>query len=61
VFKPALGELLAETLAPIAERLTDLKQDSAALDAILARGSDQARELAAPTLAAAYEALGLIR
>jgi tryptophanyl-tRNA synthetase len=61
VFKPALGELLVETLAPIAERFRALKDDRAALDAILAQGSAKARELAAPTLAAAYAALGLVR
>lgn len=60
-FKPALGELLVETLAPIAQRFRDLKDDSAALDAILAAGSAKARELAAPTLGAAYDALGLVR
>ena len=60
-FKPALGELLVETLAPIATRFRGLRQDREALDAILAQGSARARELAAPTLAAAYTALGLVR
>ena len=60
-FKPALGELLVETLAPIAARFRDLREDREALDAILARGSARARELAAPTLDAAYAALGLVR
>jgi len=58
-FKPALGELLAAKLGPIAERLNALKADPAELDAILARGADKARALAAPTLAAAYKAMGL--
>jgi len=60
-FKPALGELLVAALAPIAQRFRDLKDDRAALDAILAAGSARARELAAPTLGAAYDALGLVR
>ena len=60
-FKPALGELLVETLAPIAARFRDLREDRKALDAILAQGSARARHLAAPTLDAAYEALGLVR
>ena len=60
-FKPALGELLVESLAPIAARFRDLRQDRAALDAILAQGSAKARELAKPTLEAAYKALGLVR
>ncbi|MET0251227.1 MAG: tryptophan--tRNA ligase [Novosphingobium sp.] len=60
-FKPALGELLVETLAPIAARLGELRRDPAELDAILARGAGKARELAAPTLARTYDALGLVR
>ncbi len=60
-FKPKLGELLVETLRPISARFTELLADREALDAILARGAAQARELAAPTLANAYRALGLVR
>ena len=60
-FKPALGELLVEALAPIAARFRDLREDREALDAILAQGSARARRLAAPTLDAAYSALGLVR
>ena len=60
-FKPALGELLVEKLAPINARFVALKDDRTALDAILRDGGARARELAAPTLAAAYDALGLVR
>ncbi|RZK02525.1 MAG: tryptophan--tRNA ligase [Novosphingobium sp.] len=60
-FKPALGELLVTKLAPINDRFVELRQDSAALDAILKKGAEKARTLAAPTLNAAYEALGLVR
>ena len=60
-FKPALGELMIETLRPISERFNDLLQDREALDAILARGAAKAREAAAPTLAATYRAMGLLR
>ena len=60
-FKPALGELLVESLAPINARFVELRQDRAALGAILAKGADKARALAAPTLARTYEALGLVR
>ena len=60
-FKPALGEVLVETLRPISERFTDLLSDREALDAILARGASQAREIGRPTLEATYAALGLIR
>ena len=60
-FKPALGELLVETLRPISARFTELLGDREALDAILARGAAQARELSRPTLDATYRALGLVR
>ncbi len=60
-FKPALGELLVETLRPIINRFNDLRADTAALDAILMKGADRAAALAAPTLAATYQALGLQR
>ena len=61
VFKPALGELLVETLRPISARFVELKDDREALDAILARGAARARALGAPTLDATYKALGLVR
>ena len=60
-FKPALGELLVEKLAPINARFVELRQDRAALDAILREGAAKARALAVPTLDAAYAALGLVR
>ncbi len=59
-FKPALGELLVETLSPISTRFTELLDDREAIDAILARGASQAREQARPTLDATYRALGLV-
>jgi tryptophanyl-tRNA synthetase len=60
-FKPALGELLVEKLAPINARFIELRQDRAALDAILRQGAEKARALAVPTLEKAYAALGLVR
>ncbi len=60
-FKPALGELLVESFAPITERFRELMQDREALDAILAQGAAKAREKSTPTLDAAYKALGLVR
>jgi tryptophanyl-tRNA synthetase len=60
-FKPALGELLIERLAPINARYVALLDDRAALDAVLHKGAGKARAMAAPTLNAAYDALGLIR
>ncbi|APW71721.1 MULTISPECIES: tryptophan--tRNA ligase [Sphingopyxis] len=60
-FKPALGELLVEKLAPINARFVALRDDVAALDAILERGAAKARALAKPTLDATYHVLGLCR
>jgi tryptophanyl-tRNA synthetase len=60
-FKPALGDLLVSKLAPMAARYRELREDRAALDAILARGAEKARALAVPTLDATYAALGLVR
>ncbi|VWX49626.1 tryptophan--tRNA ligase [Novosphingobium sp. 9U] len=60
-FKPALGELLTQKLAPINARFVGLRQDQTALDAILRKGAEKARALAMPTLDATYQALGLVR
>lgn len=60
-FKPALGELLVASLAPINARFVELRQDREALDAILRKGAEKARTLAQPTLERAYAALGLVR
>lgn len=60
-FKPALAELLVQTLSPIRARLNDFAADPAALDSILRQGARKAAELAAPTLEGAYRALGLPR
>jgi tryptophanyl-tRNA synthetase len=60
-FKPALAELLVETLRPIRGRFVALKSDDAAIDAILIKGAEKASALAKPTVDAAYTALGLLR
>ena len=60
-FKPALAELLVETLRPIKARLDALRGDPAELDGILTRGAERASAMARPTLAAAYDAVGLRR
>jgi tryptophanyl-tRNA synthetase len=60
-FKPALAELLVETLRPIRERFVALKDDSASIDAVLQKGADKAAVLGRPTLDKAYAALGLLR
>ncbi|WP_395613659.1 tryptophan--tRNA ligase [Allosphingosinicella sp.] len=58
-FKPALADLVVETVAPIRARLKDFDAHPEALEAILEKGSAKAEALAAPTLEAAYQALGL--
>ena len=60
-FKPALAELLVETLKPIAARLADLERDPVELDRLLAAGAAKARAAAEPVVAGAYAALGLNR
>jgi tryptophanyl-tRNA synthetase len=60
-FKPALAELLVETLRPITARLAELERDPAELDRILAAGAAKARAAAEPVVAGAYAALGLTR
>lgn len=58
-FKPALADLAVAKLAPIRDRLTRLLDDRAAVGAELAKGAARATEIAAPTLRAAQEAVGL--
>ncbi len=60
-FKPALADALVALIAPLRQRLFDLRAHPDELDRILAKGADKARTLGAPTLAAAYEAVGLSR
>jgi tryptophanyl-tRNA synthetase len=58
-FKPALTDLVVESLRPLTVRLGALNADPAELDRLLAIGADRARQTAAPTLAGAYRAVGL--
>jgi tryptophanyl-tRNA synthetase len=58
-FKPALAEVLVELLRPLRARLEELRADTAELDKILSGGAERASALAAPTLAATYDAVGL--
>jgi len=60
-FKPALADAVVELIAPIRQRLDELRGDPAELDRILADGAARAIELAAPTLADAKSAVGLTR
>src|SRR6185295_8430641 len=60
-FKPALADALVALLAPLRGRLEEFRKDPAELDQLLRDGSERATELATPTLAAAYDAVGLTR
>jgi tryptophanyl-tRNA synthetase len=60
-FKPALADALIALIAPIRERLEQLRGDSAELDRILALGAERASEIGAPVLAQAKAAVGLTR
>jgi tryptophanyl-tRNA synthetase len=60
-FKPALADALVALLRPLRTRLEEFRRDPAELDRILREGSERASELGTPTLAAAYEAVGLTR
>ena len=60
-FKPALADALVGLVAPLRQRLFDLREHPEELDRILADGAEKARDLGAPTLAAACQAVGLTR
>ncbi|HEV8408196.1 MAG TPA: tryptophan--tRNA ligase [Sphingomicrobium sp.] len=61
VFKPVLADTLVALIAPIRQRLDELRRDPAELDRLLAEGAGRAAELAAPVLAGAKSAVGLTR
>ncbi len=60
-FKPPLADALIAMLAPLRTRLEQFRADPAELDRLLSAGSARAAELAEPTLAEAYRAVGLTR
>lgn len=57
-FKPALAEVMVAALAPINARFAALRQDSAAIDAVLAKGAARASAIAEPVLADVHRAVG---
>ena len=58
-FKPALADLAVAVVGPMRDRLVRLLDDRAAVAAELAKGAERAQALAAPTLRAAQQAVGL--
>ena len=59
-FKPALAELAVETLAPVSAEMARLMEAPGEIDAILDRGTDRARAIAAPILKRTYEIVGMV-
>jgi tryptophanyl-tRNA synthetase len=60
-FKTDVGEAVVELLAPIQQRYSDLRSDTAELHRLLAKGADKASEESAPTLEQMYERMGFVR
>lgn len=58
-FKPRLADLAVATIGPIRDRLTQLLADRGEVAAQLRKGAARAQALAAPTLRAAQDAMGL--
>jgi len=58
-FKKAVGEEVAQMLAPVRERYQELRADEEALERTLAEGAERARELAQPVIAEVRAAMGI--
>jgi tryptophanyl-tRNA synthetase len=58
--KKDLADLVVEFVTPIQERMQAYESDTAELDKVLARGAERAREIAAATLARAYDNVGFL-
>lgn len=59
-FKADVAEAVVELFAPVRARYAELAADPAYLDEVLAQGAVRAREVAAATLAAVRERVGLL-
>jgi tryptophanyl-tRNA synthetase len=57
--KTAVGEAVAAELAPVQARYAAIREDEAALEAVLAAGAAKARAIASNTLADVREAMGV--
>ena len=58
-FKVAVGEAVADWLAPVRERYFELRPDEEGLERTLAEGADRAREIASGTLTRVRSAMGV--
>jgi tryptophanyl-tRNA synthetase len=59
-FKKELAEVVVDFVTPFRDRTLELLQDRAELDGVLARGAEQAREVAERTLGDVYDRVGFI-
>ena len=59
-FKPALAELAVAKIGRIADEMRRLQSDPTEIDAVLAKGSEKAREVAAKTLSDVKEIVGFV-
>jgi tryptophanyl-tRNA synthetase len=60
-FKPKLADLLVAKLSPITAEMRRIKEDTAYIDQVLADGSARAQALAAKTMTAVKDIVGLVR
>jgi tryptophanyl-tRNA synthetase len=58
-FKSAVAAAVVDYLSPVRERYNELRDDRAALEAVLAGGAERARAIAAETLADVRSAMGV--
>jgi tryptophanyl-tRNA synthetase len=58
-FKAAVGDAVAESLAPVRERYGELRGDEDALEGILEAGADKARAIASETVAGVRTVMGV--
>jgi tryptophanyl-tRNA synthetase len=58
--KKELAEVVTDFVTPIRQRTTELLDDPAELQRVLARGAARAREVAGPTVARVYERVGFL-
>jgi tryptophanyl-tRNA synthetase len=57
--KVAVAEAVSAELAPVQERYRAIREDSGALEEILAAGAEKARAIASGTLADVRQAMGV--
>jgi len=59
-FKPALADLAVAKIGPIADEMRRLQADPVEIDAILTKGTEKARAIAAPVLKEVKEIVGFV-